>query len=67
MNFDKNDSLINNLMTLMEEQLRLNGINEYKIADGNFHFLNADDKPKANAIIRDYLTYVFDKDAKNLM
>jgi hypothetical protein len=61
------ESLISKLTARIQEQLVVNGITDFKIADGNFHFTNVDDKSRANAIIRDYLTYLLDNDAECLM
>jgi len=54
------ETLISKLTHRIKEQLLVNGITDFTIADGNFHFANTDEKAKANVIIRDYLTYVLD-------
>ncbi|QDR83034.1 hypothetical protein [Sporomusa termitida] len=64
---DMKESLLSKLTARIQEQLVVNGITDFRIADGNFHFANVDDKSRANAIIRDYLTYLLDKDAECLM
>ena len=61
------ESLISKLTARIQEQLVVNGITDFIIRDGNFHFTNIDDKCRANAIIRDYLTYLLDHDAGCLM
>lgn len=61
------ESLISKLTARIQEQLVLNGITDFQIADGNFHFTNVDDKSRANAIIRDYLTDVLDNEAECLL
>ena len=61
------ESLISKLTARIQEQLVVNGITDFKITDGNFHFTNVDDKCRAKAIIREYLTYLLDNDAECLM
>ena len=64
---DTEETLIQKLTARIQEQLVLNGITDFKIADDNFYFTDADEKSRANAIIRDYLTYLLDNDAERLM
>ncbi|QDR80459.1 hypothetical protein [Sporomusa termitida] len=67
MTSDRKESLISKLTARIQEQLVMNGITDFQIADGNFHFANVDDKSRANAIIRDYLTYLLDHEAECLL
>ncbi len=61
------ETLIQRLTAHIKEQLVENGITDFKIDDGNFYFTNADEKSRANTIIRDYITYMLDNDPERLM
>lgn len=61
------ETLITKLTLRIKEQLVVNGITEFTITDGNFHFANIDEKARANIIIRDYLTNVLNNHAEHLM
>lgn len=61
------ENLITRLTLRIKEQLLVNGITDFTITDGNFHFANTDEKARANVIIRDYLTNVLDNHAEPLM
>ena len=61
------ETLITKLTLRIKEQLVINGITDFTITDGNFHFVNMDEKARANVIIRDYLTDILDNNAELLM
>lgn len=61
------ETLIQKLTTRIQEQLIINGITDFKCADGNFYFENTDEKSKANDIIRDWLTNFLENNAERLM
>ncbi|MBP2637225.1 MAG: hypothetical protein H6Q72_3132 [Firmicutes bacterium] len=61
------ETLISKLTHRIKEQLVVNGITEFTITDGNFHFANTDEKARANVIIRDYLTNMLDNHAEPLV
>ncbi|SCM80300.1 conserved hypothetical protein [uncultured Sporomusa sp.] len=61
------ETLMSKLTSRIREQLLLKGIQDFKITDGSFHFANANDKSKANDIIRDYLTFLLDNDKEYLI
>ena len=61
------ETLMSKLISCIREQLLLNGIQDFKITDGNFQFANVNDKFKANDIIRDYLTFLLDNDKEYLI
>ena len=60
-------ALINELTARIKEQLIANGITDFKITNGTFHFANIDDKFRANEIIHEYLECVLNDDAECLM
>ncbi|WP_371364814.1 hypothetical protein SRRS_53690 [Sporomusa rhizae] len=61
------ETLIQKLTTRIQEQLIINGITDFKCADGNFYFENTDEKSKANDIIRNWLIHFLENDAEHLM
>lgn len=61
------ESLITKLTHRIKEQLVINGITDFTITDGNFHFTNIDEKARANVIIRDYLTDMLGNNTELLM
>lgn len=63
----RQETLIQRLTACIQEQLLVNGITDFTIADGNFYFANPDEKTKANVIIRDYLTYMLANHAERLI